>query len=383
MYGDVVLETTDAQTKGRADVFKYELRKPQQEFIEKFLAGDPAFKNRVRVLTISGFVTNGRANTIFAGYGYDVVDGAEIRKPNWAWDVVAGIPLYQSQNPSGVVVGRGLGQILGCTATTKEKYFAPKGGYIPMERPFACGQPEIQLNVSTEAGQLNALDVTVVGIRDAAFKELDNKYLLMPLGMAQQLYDTDGLSFITVQLKENSNVGAFVERFNTAATQSGQKITASPWQSHPFGDMYLRSVELLSIFRNFVVAVIISIAGLSVFNSLIKIVKERTREIGALRSIGFFQNQIVLMFGLEACFLALLGNFLGFVATLLVTGVINSTGIMYKAGMLAEPIPFRIAVVPSVYIDSLVFLCCVSILAALVPSFSISRKKIAETLVDV
>jgi putative ABC transport system permease protein len=147
--------------------------------------------------------------------------------------------------------------------------------------------------------------------------------------------------------------------------------------------MYLRSVELLSIFRNFVVAVIISIAGLSVFNSLIKIVKERTREIGALRSIGFFQNQIVLMFGLEACFLALLGNFLGFVATLLVTGVINSTGIMYKAGMLAEPIPFRIAVVPSVYIDSLVFLCCVSILAALVPSFSISRKKIAETLVDV
>ncbi len=383
MYAHVLIEMSGAQKEGKQDPTRYELRKADQNFIENFLKQQPEFMMRTRVLNILGMITNGKVNTVFTGYAYDVAQGAKIREPHWGWDVSAGKPLNLSDDPNVIVTGKRLGTLLGCKATSSETILSKSGGYIPKERPFECTNPSLQLSVTTDSGQVNAMDFIVVGIRDAAFKEIDTRFVSMPLETAQKLFDTDGVSYYAVLLKDGSDAGKFAKRFNQAALVGGHDISATRWQKHNVGDLYNRSVEFLGIFRDFVVAIIVVIAGLSVLNSLVKIVRERQREIGTLRSMGFLSGQIVFMFACEAVFLSVLGSAVGLVVTLLVSIILNTIAFPYKAGMLAEPVPFQISISPTVYFWSAAFLCGVSIVAAIIPSHRTTRAKIADNLIHV
>src|SRR5688572_459703 len=79
MLGHVLIQRKDAQHKQIEDPWGYALDAKEQGFIENFLKNDPDFVRRVRSLSITGLITNGRSHTIFIGWGFDVLDGAEMR----------------------------------------------------------------------------------------------------------------------------------------------------------------------------------------------------------------------------------------------------------------------------------------------------------------
>jgi putative ABC transport system permease protein len=128
------------------------------------------------------------------------------------------------------------------------------------------------------------------------------------------------------------------------------------------------------------VAVIIVIAVLSVLNTLIRIIQERTREIGTLRSIGFRNAQVKTIFILEAFFLAVLGNAAGWVMAYAISKLINSAEVLYKVGVLAEPVPFKVWPTLHQSIQSSIILILLSVLAAVFPTAWATRKKITECL---
>lgn len=382
LLGDVIIEKRGAQEYGAEDPWAYAIDAKEQRFLDDYFAAHADTVNaRVRFLSVSGMLSNGKTNAIFLGSGYDVHEGAAMRGERWEWITTAGKPL-QHAGARSVMVGLMLSESLDCAinGTPSDRWAAE---YKPVEVPFSCPKTRLQLSSTTETGQLNALDAEISGVVNASFKELDQRYVSMPLGLAQQLADTDKVSGVTLLLRDRKHVPEFVDDLRAKAQAAGMALDVMPWQQHKQGELFRQSIDLMGMFRNLVVFVVVIVAGMSVLNTMFKAVSERIREIGSLRSIGFLRRHIVIIFGIEAGLLALLSCVVGLVATLGLSWAVNQIGLRYSAGLLSEPIPVVIALIPSVYAISGVFLSSIAIVAALVPARQAARMAIPEALAHI
>ncbi|HWU44030.1 MAG TPA: FtsX-like permease family protein, partial [Bdellovibrio sp.] len=243
-----------------------------------------------------------------------------------------------------------------------------------------CDVPQVQLSVTTETEQLNAMDFDIAGIVDGGFKEIDNRFVMMPLPAAQQLLNTDKVSYVVMTLKNTHQDAEFKKIFNEEIGKQFPDLRLTRWQDHPAGELYRQTIDMFSIFRNFVVIVIISITTLSVANTKIKSIKERTKEIGTLRSIGFEAPAIRSIFLWESFFLSAFGILIGVISSLLTSLIVNRAAIYYKAGLLSMPVPLNIKVDVNLYCAAAIVLILIGLIVTAVICRGTLGKKIVENL---
>jgi putative ABC transport system permease protein len=370
MYGHLLIENPNVNTsEGKSQPEKNLISKAEQLQIDQFISQHrDKIIARVRFLPVTGTVTNGKNSFLFVAMGYDLKEGAMMRAPKWEWEVLYGQPLHVAQDSDVVVVGQALGFLLGCEPTPKIEGMVQNDGYKPEVRPFQCQKETIQTSAATVSGQLNAMDFKVVGIIDGGYKDIDEKWMKMSIENAQTLLNTEEVKFISVLMKKSNQADRFIQDFNQFAQKNALTTTATHWLKHPVADLFNKTQDLLGIFQIFIVTVTLTISGLSVLNTVVKSIKERTREIGALRSLGFSSQQVGALFTLEALYLSLMGVGIGFVLAIGITFFVNQSTLLYRAGLLSEPVVFRIAYDFSSYLFTTVLL---SVLAVLTSHFAV------------
>ena len=358
MIGQAIFEKQGYQDSSNEDQWRYTLTAADQRFLEDFLTKDPNVLRRVRFLTITGMVTTGTSNAVFIGYGYDPIEGAAVRGPRWAWNAVAGKPLDLAPKVNqipGALLGAGLGRLLECESTYQgPPFILDDGNYLAAERPFACKSPRLTLSVTTESAQVNSIDVAVSGIIDSGFREADKRTVHIALTDAQRLFDTDKISLMTVELKDQSPaaINAFINRAQQALATHGGGLEVVHWHEHRLTAVARDGLNLLYVFRNLFMAIVVTIGVMSVANTMMKAVNERIREIGTLRSLGFFRRHLMWMFAAEGFFLSLIACAIGLALTLVLTFLIGKLGIKYRAGVLSLPILLRINLSPMAWMIS-------------------------------
>lgn len=384
MLGDFIIEKPEIHEKtGVAEPWKFQIDEAEQAQIDNFFKSTDEVENRVRFINFSGTITNGMQSSIFIGRGFDVIEGEKVRGKNWSWNTTLGKPLHVAGLTSTAVLGQGMAKKMGCNWTKAKDFNSFAGGYEPVDRPFSCPSTNLQLSGMTSTGQVNAIDVDVVGLMDAGYRDIDDRYIVTSLETAQVITNSKSVTMISVQLKNGADKEIFLKRFNEKFSSSNSGLKIMTWVEHPVGETYLKSLDILSVFRNFVVIVILVISVLSVINTLIKIIKERSREIGTLRSIGFKSVQVVKMFIYETLLLSSLGIFIGMMAAVVLTAVLNSVQIRYKAGMLSEPVLFKINFDFISYLNACGVLLFVSLLACLYSTRQEINKKVIENFTHV
>lgn len=380
MFGSLLVEAAGASEA----ITSNEQRTPrlgerERAFLDAYLAEHASeVEARVRVLYFWGYASTGRASTMVNGWAYEPIEGAKVRR-RFAWDAFYGKPL-QLAGPDSVHLARGLAELLDCAPATDRPTSGRDGLLIPEERPFTCQRPRLQIMANTESGQVNAVEPTVVGIVDGGKKEMDAKFMAMPLALAQKLKDTRDVSLYNVLLKDPSTAGRFSRRLVAAARAQGLAIDAMPWTEHYLGEQYRQGMEVLDVFRGLMAIVVVAIAGMAVFSTMVKSVSERTREVGTLRSLGFLRGQVVRLFAIEAALLSAGACATGLVATVAITLLVNGSGFTYSAGILSEPIPLGLSLLPSVWLQVAAFLTAVAILATLLPARRAVRRRIPDAL---
>jgi putative ABC transport system permease protein len=380
MMGHVILERRGASgSPGREDPWAFSLHAGEQAFIEGYLREHAdAVVMRMRALQFAGLASTGRAGVMFVGWGLDVADSAKLRR-DWAWNVTAGVPLHRAPENS-VILGNGLGALLDCTGPPPRTAIGPTGRPTGEQRPMACRQGRVQLSSTTETGQLNVIDPQAVGLFDAGLKDIDNRFLHVPLALAQRLADTEAVTMYAVLLDDEAKVPAFTTGLESAARARGLDLAAIPWHDHDIAELYRRTDSILVIYRNLVVLIVVTIAGMSVLTTMLKSVNERVREIGTLRSIGFKRRHVIALFAFESGLLAIASSVVGLGATWVTTRIINAAEISYDGGMAATPIPLTVSLVPSACVFAVVFLSGVAVLAALMPARRAARLGIPDAL---
>lgn len=108
-------------------------------------------------------------------------------------------------------------------------------------------------------------------------------------------------------------------------------------------------------------------------NTMAMSVRERIREVGVLKTLGFTQGEILGLVLGEAAFLSLIGGVLGFALALLLTGVIRKA-----PGFFVE---FKtLTIVPPVAALLLVIAVFIGVVASLIPAWNASRTNIIDSL---
>jgi putative ABC transport system permease protein len=387
MRGDVIIERVGAsEPEGRSHPWDWALSADDQTNITKYLADkNSKVLAYSRFLKIDGSIDTSETSFVFYGFGYDIKGGSLIQG-RWHWNTYWGKPLVeQSDYSQFMVLGRRLSQYIGCLPDqlgNLSKYFLDLE-LRPIERPFQCVDKSFQLTTVTEKGQVNAIDMAVSGIYDQGFREFDERLVVLPIEAAQNLFDTDKVNYFAVKLKEGVSINQFVEDFRNSFNASAVKLNIEPWQTHVFGDVFRRTKSLLDVDRAFVISIIIFVGCLSVFNTLVKIIKERTFEIGMLRSLGFESSFIKKLFVLEAIFLSWLGCIIGIILSIILSILINKIEITYPSGLFSYDIPLRIMIQISTYWFGLLMMTGLSVVAAFIAIRKPSQGVIAQTLIHV
>jgi putative ABC transport system permease protein len=190
----------------------------------------------------------------------------------------------------------------------------------------------------------------------------------MPLGLAQSLVNTEGVSMYTVSLRDRSGASIFARALSDAAHAAGLQIRALPWKEHALGDAWRRTMSLLGVFRTFILAVVIAIVGLSVLSTIAKSIHERRREIATLRSLGAMKTHVVSLLVLEALVMSSAAALLGLLSSAIVARHVNGLELAYDGGILAEPVPLVIALNARGCGFAAALLIAVSVIATLVPA---------------
>jgi putative ABC transport system permease protein len=383
MFGDVNIEKQGLWTpQGRMEPEKFSLDPKTQDAVAEILKQMPEVSVWSRFLRLQGMASTGKKSAAFMGIGYDLETGSQIRGEDWKWNTLYGLPLEKAKTDS-VVLGQGFAKKLGCLPDPPIRVYRSLHGYAQQDRPFKCSTPQLQFVSVTATGQMSALDLEVSGLIDAVFRDLDSRFLMMPLPLAQSLQGTEDISYISVLLKDPRQTKKFVQELQKVSDEKGLNLKILDWRKHRIiGDTFRKTDDFLTVFKTFLGLVLLGIAALSVLNTMVRIVKERTREIGTWRSLGYTNRQMVSIFAVEAIALGLIGVGFGTLVSLLFTFGINSLEVTYRAGLFSEPSPFAISVLPMEYLKSGIILIVVCCLASIRSTQGTLKKEIFENMIS-
>ncbi len=382
MFGDINIEHENTwKPEGRSEPWNVNLTSENQKIIEETLTQSNEIEAWAKSLRVDGLASNSQISSLFFGLGIDTKLAQKIRGSIWYWNAMYGVPL-ENADFNSVLLGQELGRRLGCVPNPAMHVKRTMKGYENVERPFECADKILQFSGSTASGQVSAVRLKVAGLVDAGMKDLDARWAVMPLEMAQSLANTKSVSAYSITLKNPKRSRAVASVLETQLKDKGLMVDVQDWRDHQvIGSLYKKVTSLLDVFKNFVIVIILCIAVMSVLNTLIKIVKERTREAGTWRCLGFPDSDVTLFFVFEAIMLGLAGSVLGALTSVAMTFLANSLGLFYRGGLFAEAVPFSIAFVPFDYLLSAIVLMSLCGLGSFWAIRQTLKRKISENLI--
>ena len=346
--GHIQVTRPDYTKFGASDPHAYLLpeRAPELARIE----GVPGVVTVAPRLAFSGLVSLGDAALSFIGEG--VVPEKE-RDLSRAVNVVAGENLA-SEEANGVLLGEGLAANLGAKVGDT-----------------------VVLLVNTKGGSLNALEGRVRGLFATPNKAFDDAAIRVTLPAAQKLARVSGAHVWSVLLDRTSRTASTVDALRNALGEA--RLEVVPW--YDLADFYNKTVALFSRQVEVMKVIIGLIIVLSISNTLMMAVMERTGEIGTAMALGTTSRGILAQFVGEGAVLGALGGVAGLVIGFLLAQLISAVGIpMPPPPGMARGYTGGIVVTGALARDAVVLAIVTALLASLYPAWKASRMPIVDAL---
>jgi len=133
----------------------------------------------------------------------------------------------------------------------------------------------------------------------------DDSLFFVPLRTAQRIFGQEGkLTAVSIRLKDPSEITGAAQRLQRI--RGAQVVTLT----EVIGT-FLNVLNLARTFANAATLVALAIAGLTVFNTMMASVMERTAELSVMRAMGASRVRILLLTGTEALFMCVFAGCIG------------------------------------------------------------------------
>lgn len=336
------------QESGAADLDRYLM--PADSPIARELRQMPGVKTVAPRFSFSGLASYNDATLSFFGEGVDPESEATFAEVAL---ITSGKQLTPG-DPKGILLGQGLAANLGVT---------PGDGVV--------------LVANTPKGGINAVEAEVRGTFATVSKAYDDSAMRVPLPLANQLARTTGVHQWVIVLHDTERTPSLVAELQAKYAGSGLEVV--PW--YALADFYHKVVDLLSKQMGVIKLIIALIIVLTITNSMMMGVMERTSEIGTAMALGTRERGILLQFIVEGVLLGILGGLLGIVLGAVLAPVISSIGIpMPPPPGQTRSYLGQIILTPAAVMGAFAIAVGTALAAAIYPARKASRTRIVDAL---
>jgi len=234
-----------------------------------------------------------------------------------------------------------------------------------VERTGAKLGDEVILLGMTQDGSMSPVKGTLVGIVRSGGPSIDRRIFLELETMEWMLDLEGGAMKVVVFGKDYRDIASL--HLALMGSPALQGLNVKSWEALPPWDAQL---GIMRGVRTMLVIIIVILAGLGVWNTMMMSVFERKTEIGVLRAMGMTRLEVIFIFVFEALVIALLGGILGVVCGLIPALYMERIGLEFPESVLSQvDIPMAEVMYSSVSTEIVVMAFGTAFLTALFGSF--------------
>jgi lipoprotein-releasing system permease protein len=229
--------------------------------------------------------------------GQDLLDLKKISE-----GVQPGGTLEGFDQSGGVAVGSRLAQALGLAVGDGVTLLSPDGAVTPMGM-----SPRVKT-------------YPVKAIFELGMSEYDGTFIFMPLEEAQAFFNSpDAAQAIEVYITDPDSVGTMRAPIEAAA---GRPVYSIDWRQRNVTFFSALEVERNVMF--IILTLIVLVAALNIISGLTMLVKDKTRDIAILRTMGATRGAVLRIFFIAGASIGTVGTFAGLIIGMLICANIES-----------------------------------------------------------
>jgi lipoprotein-releasing system permease protein len=160
-------------------------------------------------------------------------------------------------------------------------------------------------------GNLGGLEKTyrVGGVFTSGAADFDRAYVFMPLEQAQLFFGKEGVwDVIELKVEEPDRVGELIQPVRMA---SGRSAIVSDWRDRLAAFWGALKVERVAM--SIILGLVVAIAALNIISGIVMLVKNKTRDIAILRTVGASQSSMLRIFFIAGAAIGVAGTITGLV----------------------------------------------------------------------
>ena len=239
--------------------------------------------------------------------------------------------------------------------------------------------------ISTTFGTMpRSKDFTVIAIFSSGLYDYDSATMVMPVSAAQKFLSLgEEINLIEINVDNPELAKAYASLLQK---ELGLGVRVSSWLDS--NQQFLKALEIERTAMFTILSLIIIVAAFNIISSLFMIVKDKTKDIAILKTMGASVSQIMGIFVINGLLIGVIGTFLGIFLGLAVSYNIENIRLFLEGvsdTKIFDPAIYFLYSLPSVVRISDVVIVgslslALSLLAAIYPSFKAARLNPIEAM---
>ncbi len=238
---------------------------------------------------------------------------------------------------------------------------------------------ELTLFARTLYNSPYGLNYRVVGLYDMQNGRL-NKGFYISLASAQELLDmNDRVMEIVIFGKSSAETGHLINGLGKVPELKG--LLMKSWNQIGLAPVFTGVVTVISTIMQLIFAFL---AALGIANTMMMAVFERKGEIGLLKSMGMYEDEITMLFTIEGFMLGFIGTVAGLLCGGIIAYLLSRYGINLGGSLQGLPLTITNMIYgvfnTGIFLKSIILGLTAAVLAALIPALNGVRLKPTEAL---
>ena len=226
-------------------------------------------------------------------------------------------------------------------------------------------------NIFTQKNGSQTWDMTIVGIGKPTSPRVDTNFMMFQYAYFNETrsFDKDTIGWILLTTTSPAINDRVMKTIDAMFANSPYETATDTEKA--FNKAFIAQLGNIALIVGLVVGAAFVTILMVVGNTMAMSIRERTREIGVLKTLGFPRGRIFKLLLGESILLALLGGIPGMAVAFLATLAMRDSIAQFVPGL---------AVTPDIYVAALVLMLALGLITGIVPATNAMRLRIVNAM---